>query len=184
MRSSRSCGSIASSKHNGRWPTGTSGTSTTSYSTTASGSRCHRGRSRPFPPRGRRAWAAADEVPRSATRARHASTVSQRPRESRVRAVGPQLDKLHDGHLRGFHPVDGPDGCRCGGSAVRVAADTKLTPTTPSPVPPGRAFVLVDAVHPTGQKSKKYPQVEGHVLRLSARHAKLRRDGYRKARGD
>jgi hypothetical protein len=36
------------------------------------------------------------------------------------------------------------------------------------------------SVHPTGQKSKKYPQVEGHVLRLSARHAKLRREGYRK----
>ncbi len=32
-------------------------------------------------------------------------------------------------------------------------------------------------VHPTGQKSKKYPQVEGHVLHLSARHAKLRREG-------
>jgi len=35
-------------------------------------------------------------------------------------------------------------------------------------------------VHPTGQKSNRYPQVEGHVLRLSARHAKLRREGYRK----
>jgi hypothetical protein len=35
-------------------------------------------------------------------------------------------------------------------------------------------------VHPTGQYSKKYPQVEGHVLHLSARHAKLRREGYRK----
>jgi hypothetical protein len=36
-------------------------------------------------------------------------------------------------------------------------------------------------VHPTGRYSKKCPQVEGHVLRLSARHAKLRREGYRKA---
>jgi hypothetical protein len=36
-------------------------------------------------------------------------------------------------------------------------------------------------VHPTGQYSKKYPQVEGHVLRLSGRHAKLRREGYGKA---
>jgi hypothetical protein len=35
-------------------------------------------------------------------------------------------------------------------------------------------------VHPTGQKSKKYPQVEGHVLYLSGRHAKLRREGYRR----
>jgi hypothetical protein len=38
------------------------------------------------------------------------------------------------------------------------------------------------SVHPTGQYSKKSPQVEGHVLRLSGRHAKLRRDGYRKRR--
>ncbi len=36
------------------------------------------------------------------------------------------------------------------------------------------------SVHPTGQYAKKYPQVEGHILRLSARHAKLRREGYRK----
>jgi hypothetical protein len=28
-------------------------------------------------------------------------------------------------------------------------------------------------VHPSGQYSKECPQVEGHVLRLSARHAKL-----------
>jgi len=35
-------------------------------------------------------------------------------------------------------------------------------------------------VHATGQKSKECPQVEGHVLHLSARHAKLRREGYRK----
>src|SRR5215211_7801947 len=34
-------------------------------------------------------------------------------------------------------------------------------------------------VHPTGQYSNKYPQMEGHVLHLSARHAKLRR-AYRK----
>jgi hypothetical protein len=38
-------------------------------------------------------------------------------------------------------------------------------------------------VHPTGQKSKKYPQVDGHVLSLNARHAKLRRDGYRRNAG-
>jgi hypothetical protein len=38
----------------------------------------------------------------------------------------------------------------------------------------------ITLVHPTGQYSKKYPQVDGHVLRLSARHAKLRRAGYRK----
>ena len=43
-------------------------------------------------------------------------------------------------------------------------------------------FPLVRAlVHPAGQYSKKCPQVEGHVLRLSARYAKLRRSGYRKS---
>jgi hypothetical protein len=36
-----------------------------------------------------------------------------------------------------------------------------------------------DSVHPTGQNSKRCPHVEGHALRLSARHAKFRRDGYR-----
>jgi hypothetical protein len=36
------------------------------------------------------------------------------------------------------------------------------------------------SVHPTGQKSKKCPQVDGYVVYLSGRHAKLRRDGYRK----
>jgi hypothetical protein len=35
-------------------------------------------------------------------------------------------------------------------------------------------------VHPTGQKSKRSPQVDGHVLRVSGRHAKLRREGHRK----
>jgi len=39
------------------------------------------------------------------------------------------------------------------------------------------------SVPPSGQYSKKYPQVEGHVLHLSARHAKLRRKGYRKGKG-
>jgi site-specific DNA recombinase len=33
------------------------------------------------------------------------------------------------------------------------------------------------SVLPTGQKSKKCPQVEGHMVRLSARHAKIRREG-------
>lgn len=36
------------------------------------------------------------------------------------------------------------------------------------------------SVHPTGQKSNKCPQVEGHVLALSSRHAKRRREGYRR----
>ena len=36
-------------------------------------------------------------------------------------------------------------------------------------------------VHPTGQKSKKCPQVEGLPVVLSKRHAKTRRDGYRRA---
>jgi hypothetical protein len=35
-------------------------------------------------------------------------------------------------------------------------------------------------VHPTGQKSKKYPQVEGLPVVLSGRHAKIRRYGYRR----
>jgi hypothetical protein len=35
-------------------------------------------------------------------------------------------------------------------------------------------------VHPTGQKSKKCPQVEGLPVLLSNRHAKIRRDGYRR----
>jgi hypothetical protein len=48
----------------------------------------------------------------------------------------------------------------------------------------GEAFVLVDAVHPTGQYSKKCPQVDGHVVHLSARHAKVRREGYRKSQGE
>ena len=38
----------------------------------------------------------------------------------------------------------------------------------------------LSSVHPAGQYSKRCPQVEGHVLRLSGRHAKLRREGYRK----
>jgi hypothetical protein len=40
------------------------------------------------------------------------------------------------------------------------------------------------SVHPTGQKSKIYPQVEGRLLRLSGRHARVRRDGYRKKFGE
>jgi hypothetical protein len=39
----------------------------------------------------------------------------------------------------------------------------------------------LNLVHPTGQKSKKYPQVEGLPVVLSKRHAKIRRDGYRGA---
>ena len=35
---------------------------------------------------------------------------------------------------------------------------------------------------PTGRYSREYPQVDGHVLSLSARHAKFRPDGYRKTR--
>jgi hypothetical protein len=34
-------------------------------------------------------------------------------------------------------------------------------------------------VHPPGQKSKKYPQVEGLPVALSKRHARIR-DGYRR----
>jgi hypothetical protein len=35
-------------------------------------------------------------------------------------------------------------------------------------------------VHPTGQKSKKCPQVEGLPVVLGKRHAKIRREGYRR----
>jgi hypothetical protein len=51
--------------------------------------------------------------------------------------------------------------------------------SAPEKCPSTCAFVLA-LVHPTGQYSKKCPQVDGHVLRLSARHAKLRREGYRR----
>lgn len=34
---------------------------------------------------------------------------------------------------------------------------------------------------PTGQYLEECPQVKGHVLGLSDRHAKLRRSGYRKS---
>jgi hypothetical protein len=37
------------------------------------------------------------------------------------------------------------------------------------------------SVPPTVQKSKKCPQVEGLPVVLSKRHAKIRRDGYRRA---
>jgi hypothetical protein len=40
----------------------------------------------------------------------------------------------------------------------------------------------VQSVHPTGQKSKKYPQVEGLPIALSKRHAKIRRDGFYRRR--
>jgi luciferase-like monooxygenase len=43
-----------------------------------------------------------------------------------------------------------------------------------------RATPRFPPVHPTGQKSQECPQVDGHVLRLSGRHAKRRREGYRK----
>jgi hypothetical protein len=38
-------------------------------------------------------------------------------------------------------------------------------------------------VHPTEPYSTKCPHVESHALRLSARHAKFRRDGYREVCG-
>jgi len=38
----------------------------------------------------------------------------------------------------------------------------------------------VYSVHPIGEKSQKCPHVEGHVLRLSGRNAKVRRERYRK----
>jgi hypothetical protein len=40
--------------------------------------------------------------------------------------------------------------------------------------------LLLALVPPTGQKSKKCPQVEGLPIVLSKRHAKIRRDGYRR----
>ncbi len=69
---------------------------------------------------------------------------------------------------------------RRGRDVRAIRGDANLTPISLLPDPFARAFPQVDEVHPTGQKSKKCPQVEGHMFRLSARHAKLRRDGYRK----
>ena len=60
---------------------------------------------------------------------------------------------------------------------VRATLASELLPVSVG----GTSSLL--SVHPTGQYSKKYPQVEGHVLHLSARHAKLRRKGYRKGKG-
>jgi hypothetical protein len=40
------------------------------------------------------------------------------------------------------------------------------------------------SVHPTGQYSKRCPQVDGHVLCLRPRHAKVRREGYMKGLGE
>lgn len=57
---------------------------------------------------------------------------------------------------------------------VRAMLAAELLPAN------GRGTSSLSSVPPTGQYSKKCPQVEGHVLRLSARHAKLRREGYRK----
>jgi hypothetical protein len=42
----------------------------------------------------------------------------------------------------------------------------------------GRQVVPL-SVPPTGQESKRYPQVKGISVALSKRHAKIRRDGYR-----
>ena len=39
---------------------------------------------------------------------------------------------------------------------------------------------VVEAGPAQTRRAKKCPQVEGHVVCLSARHAKLRREGYRK----
>jgi len=57
----------------------------------------------------------------------------------------------------------------------RNSVKDRVTPKRPAS--PG---TRQDGVHPTGQKSKKCPQVDGHVLSLRARHAKVRREGYRK----
>jgi hypothetical protein len=50
-------------------------------------------------------------------------------------------------------------------------------------MPPTRQYVgefVKVRVHPTGQKSKKCPQVEGLPVVLSKRHAKIRREGFRR----
>ncbi len=56
---------------------------------------------------------------------------------------------------------------------VRAVLAPKLVP------PNGSGTSSLSSVHPAGQYSKKCPQVEGHVFQLSARHAKVRRKGYR-----
>ena len=45
---------------------------------------------------------------------------------------------------------------------------------------PPRFLSDFSLVHSTGQKSKRHPQVEGLPVVLSKRHAKIRRDGYRR----
>jgi hypothetical protein len=49
--------------------------------------------------------------------------------------------------------------------------------------PLGGPLALIEVVPPTGQYSKICPQVEAHVLSLSAPHAKVRRDRHRVAEG-
>jgi hypothetical protein len=95
---------------------------------------------------------------------------------------------LHDAELHQHGPPPERDG-RCQASAEatvndqpepvsRISRNSVKDQVTPErQASPGTRHL---PVHPAGQYSKKYPQVEGHVLRLSGRHAKLRREGYRR----
>jgi len=61
-----------------------------------------------------------------------------------------------------------------------AAVDVEVALFADEPSDRRKEVADVQSVHPTGQYSKECPQVDGHVLRLSRRHAKLRREGYRK----
>jgi hypothetical protein len=134
-----------------------------------------------LPPARARAGTTQDAVSRLTSRPRNAATRQRGPPEGRERATRALQRRVHDGHLLGRHPVARTGSCGRRRSAVRVGWRQPGDNIGLLGLP-GKAFALVDAVHPTGQYSKKCPQVDGHVLHLSGRHAKLRREGYRKRR--
>jgi len=80
------------------------------------------------------------------------------------------------------HPAVIPSMGRAAADAadqLSVSAVHNLPTTTALATSVRGRLALVDGVHPTVQKSKKCPQVEGLPVVLSKRHAKIRRDGYR-----
>ncbi len=78
----------------------------------------------------------------------------------------PSVRKRHDVH-ECFTRL-GHGGCRSFGSRAQGRTNE------------GETFGRGASVHPTGHHSKICPQVDGRVLRFSGRHAKIRREGYRK----
>ncbi len=111
---------------------------------------------------------------------------SGRPVARRMRNEEATL--LRQRHLRGVlfstTVVPGAAGGALLRCVLRPSAQGPLGPgcAAPGPAHTSRAPAVVTLlkVHPTGRRSKKRPKVEGHVVCLRARHAKLRREGYRK----